>query len=115
MNREFAEKFWEFIKAGNYINMYKGLEYKNFYRFEKPANSMYPTMIELFSRVPTDYEIVPDSHLFPLHIADDISSLSAILLNDDYYNFLLNGRIIVNGLSVLNELHLIPFKAKAWL
>lgn len=71
-------------------------------------------MIELFSRnvniVPLDNNI----HLIPLHIADDISSLSAILLNDDYYYFLKNGYKVVDGISVLDEVHLIPFKAKAW-
>lgn len=47
-------------------------------------------------------------------IADDISGLSAILLNDAYYDFLLQGRRIVDGLSVLDEKYLIPFKVKAW-
>ena len=47
-------------------------------------------------------------------IPDDISGLSAILLNDAYYDFLLQGRRIVDGLSVLDEKYLIPFKVKAW-
>ena len=49
-----------------------------------------------------------------LHIADDVSSLSAILLDDDDYRFLLDGRKLIDGISVLDELHLIAFKAKAW-
>ena len=69
-------------------------------------------MIELFSRVP-DLPLLPHAHLTPVHIADDISSLSAILLNDDYYAFLLSGRRIIDGLSVLDEKYLIPFKVKA--
>lgn len=42
-------------------------------------------------------------------------SLSAILLNDDYYKFMLAGRRIVSGISVLDTEHLIPFKMYAWL
>ena len=45
----------------------------------------------------------------------DTSSLSAILLNDDYYNFMMKGRKIVNDIPVLNAEYLIPFKMYAWL
>ena len=51
----------------------------------------------------------------PIHIDDSVSSLSAILLNDAYYHALLQGRDIIDGLSVLKHSWLIPFKAKAWL
>ena len=51
----------------------------------------------------------------PLHIDDEVSSLSAILLNDDYYHFLLGGRVETNGISILDAEHIIPLKMKAWL
>lgn len=41
--------------------------------------------------------------------------MSAILLNDDYYEFLRSGVTIADGIPVLDAAHLIPFKAKAWL
>lgn len=50
----------------------------------------------------------------PFRATNEISSLSAILLNDDYYQFMLNGKRIIDGISVLDEKYLIPFKAKAW-
>ena len=46
---------------------------------------------------------------------DTVSSLSAILLNDDYYNVLLEGKVVANGVSVLRPEYLILFKAKAYL
>ena len=70
-------------------------------------------MVELFSR--TSQEIIKSENIIPFHISDDISSLSAILLDEDYYNFLMEGRVFVRGLPVLSELYLIPFKAKAWI
>ena len=70
-------------------------------------------MIELFSR--TGYVLESGSELTPIHIDDSVSSLSAILLNDAYYRFLLQGRDVIDGFSVLRPTWLIPFKAKAWL
>ena len=52
---------------------------------------------------------------FPIHIDDEVSSLSAVLLNDDYYKALLNGKEVRNGLSVLRPEYIILFKAKAYL
>ena len=51
----------------------------------------------------------------PIHIDDEVSSLSAILLNDDYYKALLNGKEVKNGLSVLRTEYIILFKTKAYL
>ena len=70
-------------------------------------------MVELFSR--TSQEIIKSENIIPFHISYDISSLSAILLDEDYYNFLMEGRVFIRGLPVLSELYLIPFKAKAWI
>lgn len=53
--------------------------------------------------------------ILPLPVDEEISSLSAILLNDDYYEFLKQGRSFVTEITVLDALHLIPFMVKAWL
>lgn len=114
IDNRFVSRFWDFINAGRYKNRFLGKDKSRFYRFEKPEEKDYPVMIELFSRLPNNIEIYPGDHLVPLHIAEDISSLSAILLNDDYYSFLLDGIKRIDGVSILDEIHLIPFKAKAW-
>lgn len=41
--------------------------------------------------------------------------MTAILLNEDYYALLLQGRTEIDGVSFLSPQYLIPFKAKAWL
>ena len=41
--------------------------------------------------------------------------MSAILLNDAYYDLLKDGQVILDGIPVLKEVCLISFKAKAWL
>ncbi len=42
-------------------------------------------------------------------------SLSAILLDSDYYDYLRDMVRPLDGLPVLNEAAIIPFKARAWL
>ena len=50
-----------------------------------------------------------------MHIDDNASSLSAILLNDDFYQFMITGRRVVDGIGVLGAEYLIPFKMYAWI
>ena len=115
INHDFADAFWEFIDDGKYQEVAQGSMHKNFYRFTKPKNPDYPAMIELFSRKPEGLELKIDAHTMPIHIDDDISSLSAILLNDDYYELLRTQKKVIDGISILNEIALIPFKIKAFL
>lgn len=110
---EFGKKLWEFIEIGQYRNKATNEGTPQFYRFDKPEKDDYPKMIELFAR--TDFELREMSGLTPIHIDDSVSSLSAILLNDDYYRILLDGKIVVDGLSVLRLEYIILFKAKAYL
>ena len=113
LNRAFGEQFWAFIREGGYQHRAKSSGVPQFYRFDKTAQAGFPQMIELFSR--TGYILESGSELTPIHIDDSVSSLSAILLNDAYYRFLLQGRDVIDGFSVLRPTWLIPFKAKAWL
>jgi hypothetical protein len=111
--KEFGQRFWDFIREGEYKNRAKSSGEPQFYRFDKPEKPGYPSMIELFSR--SSWMIEQDAVLTPIHIDDSVSSLSAILLNDEYYELLLAGRDVIEGISVLKPSCLIPFKAKAWL
>lgn len=51
----------------------------------------------------------------PIHIGEEVSSLSAILLDEEYYKLLVENRVSAGGVAVLSVEGLIPFKAKAWL
>ena len=72
-------------------------------------------MIEIFSKNPDFIILEDDAVLTTLPIDDEISSLSAILLNEAYYELLKTGQLMVDGIPVLSPTCLIPFKAKAWL
>ncbi len=109
---EFAKLFWRYIEEGGYTKGWKSSNDAHFYRFTDPKDG-YPKQIELFSRKP-NYHLAAPTHIVPIHIDDDVSSLSAILLNDDFYEFMLRGKTIIRGLSVLNAGYIIPFKMFAW-
>ena len=111
---EFGRRFWDFVKAGGYENKVKSNGKPQFYRFNKPQTPDYPYMIELFARSESIFEN-DSSDCRPLHLGDEISSLSAILLNSDYYQLLLSGKTVLSDITILPHTYLVLFKAKAWL
>lgn len=111
----FGKRFWEYIVAAGYEHRNRSTGEPQFYRFTNPQSREYPAMIELFTRKQEGIILPEDAKLSPLLMDEDVSSLSAILLDDDYYKFLRRGRIRVAGVTVLDAPYLIPFKAKAWL
>lgn len=112
---EFGKAFWEYVKEAGYEHKNKSTGETQFYRFSSPKTKEYPYMIEIFSKKPEFIALDKDAVLTPLPIDDEISSLSAIILNEEYYNLLKTGQVVLNGIPVLKEVCLIPFKAKAWL
>lgn len=114
LNDEFVNTFVAFVLAAGYTHIKKGSGENQFYRFEKPQDKNFPYMIELFSRKP-DYLKTLDTRLAPIHVSDDVMSLSAILLNEEYYSLLVQGALEIGGVSVLKLESLVLFKMKAWL
>ena len=115
LDADFGKQFWAFVEAGGYQQRERSSGDKEFYRFQKPTKSEFPSMLELFSRAPDTITPSEGSELTPLPIDEDIASLSAILLDEDYYTALIENRRIIDDIPVLDERLLIPFKAKAHL
>lgn len=115
LNNDFAIAFWNFVAEGRYQNQQRSTGKDVFYRFYSPENPNFPVMLELFSRQPDSVSLKGDSHLTPIPIDESIMSLSAILMNEDYYQFTYSGKQNIGGISVVEASHLIPLKARAWL
>ena len=98
LSSDFVKQFWKFIQDGNYEQKEKSEDERKYYRFMKPANTEFPFQIELFSRNPDLLGIDEQAHLTPIPVDDGLSSLSAILLNDDYYHFMVEHSEMENGL-----------------
>lgn len=116
LSSEFVATFWEFVREGGYeIRQAEDTGKPRLFRFLKPAQEDFPYMIELFARAPDNIEIASGSTLTPIPADELVSSLSAILLDDEYYDFIFANRRVVDGLPVITEVGLIPLKAQAWL
>ncbi|MHB1514332.1 MAG: nucleotidyl transferase AbiEii/AbiGii toxin family protein [Acidiferrobacteraceae bacterium] len=116
LNASFGEVFWKFVEEGGYeIRQASNTGKPVFYRFQKPANERFPVMLELFCRAPYGIKRAEGSHLTPIPLDEAVASLSAILLDDDYYAFIMAGRKESDGLPWVGEDRLIPLKAGAWL
>lgn len=115
LSPEFVAHFWEFVKQGNYDVREKSEEDRKYYRFQKPQVEEFPFQIELFSRIPDLIDLDEGTYLTPIPVDTEISSLSAILMDDDYYNFTIQHSQFDNGIHLANTEALIGLKAKAFL
>ncbi len=115
LSADFVQQFWQFIKDGNYHYNEKSADKRQYYRFKNPKNSAFPYQVELFSRTPDLIVLPEDAYLTPIPVDDDLSSLSAILLNDEYYNFIIGHSQISDGLHLANIEALICLKIVAYL
>ena len=114
LDREFVLAFWDFVRAGKYRRREKGSGKQEFFRFIDPEDVSFPQMLELFARRPHTLAVPDDQQVVPIPTDEDVSSLSAILLDGDYYQLVHEGVKEVAGLPVAREEHLILLKAKAY-
>lgn len=111
---DFIKRFWDFIKEGKYERNEQSEE-RQYYRFTSPARGSFPVQVELFSRKPDAIYLADNARFTIIPSEEDISSLSAILMDDDYYRFTLENCITIGTLNRANALALVCLKAKAFL
>lgn len=112
---DFGRIFWEFIRNGGYQARERETGGTQYYRFSKPQKPDYPGLLELFSRAPDSLDLPDGSILTSIPIGEDVSRMSAILLDDTYYEFLKSGRRVIHGIPIVGTEFLMALKAKAWL
>jgi hypothetical protein len=115
LDQRFVKRFWEFVEAGKYQVREKVSGRRELYRFSKPQDETYPVMLELFSRKSEGIDLGEGQHVTPVRVDEGSASLSAILLDDDYYHLILEQHDEEKNLPFANPTALIPLKAKAWL
>lgn len=115
LTNAFVNRFWEFVNDAGYTTKQVNQTERKHYRFTHPTNEDFPFQIELFSRRPDIFEGSEISKLTKLPTTEDLSSLSAILMDDTYYNLTIQNSQIENGLHYAGIESLICLKAKAFL
>lgn len=116
---DFGRRFWRFIEEGGYHNRSRkrgeGKEpVPELFRFLKPEAQGYPQQIELLSIHPDVLGEPTGFHLTPIPIGESIPSLSAIIMDKEYYDFTLSRRKVIDGLSVADFIALLCLKATAF-
>jgi hypothetical protein len=118
MTPEFGNQFWDFITLGEYKTRQRKRGDKEpspeLFRFINPKQG-FPVQIELLSKYPDILGKPTNFHLTPIPIGEDISSLSAILMNEEYYIQTISNSIIEDGIRIANPLSLLCLKVKAFL
>jgi hypothetical protein len=112
---EFAKAFWAFVEAGGYKVFETKQAEPKYYRFLEPTNKEYPFMLELLSRVPDGIDYDRPGVITPIPVDDTVESLSAILLNDEYYGLIIESKVLIDGVPVVSKDALIQLKARAWM
>lgn len=115
LSPQFVKRFWEFIRAGNYSTRQRGNGENEYFRFLKPQTIGFPVQVELFARKPDVLQIAEDTVLTPIPVDEDLSSLSAILMNEEYYNFTIEHSHTLETIHFANTESLVCLKAKAYL
>ncbi|OQX73147.1 MAG: hypothetical protein B6D64_14270 [Bacteroidetes bacterium 4484_276] len=115
LSADFVRQFWQFVKEGHYGRKEKSTDERKHYRFINPENKKFPFQIELFSREPDLLDLDEGTPLTPIPVDDDLSSLSAILMNKDYYTYTIEHCTVDGNINFANTEALVCLKAKAFL
>ncbi len=112
-DREYYHRFMDFVTAAGY--QHRERDGRNeLYRFWSPVDSSFPAQVELLSKRPDLFKDA-ESVLGRFRTVDASYSLSAILLDDDYYELLADGIEEIDGLPVLSLQVLPVLKMHAWM
>ena len=119
MTPDFGERFWNFIKEAGYRPERRRTEENEVPKYELyrfvDGKEGYPEMIELLSRHSDGFGRPKGLVIEPLPVSEDISSLSAIIMDDDFYHFTIANSVLTDGIRHASPIALIALKAKAYL
>lgn len=119
LTKDFVSAFWCFIREGGYTiekRQHKdGEPAYALYRFRRPSETGYPSQIELLARHSESLGEPREVRIEPIPMEDYQYSLSAIVLDDDLYRFVVGNSKMMNGIRVASLESLICLKARAYL
>lgn len=119
MTPQYGERFWQFIREAGYRpEKSKAKEGESpkyeMYRF-LDGNPGFPEMIELLSRHPDALGEPKGLTIEPLPIDGEQSSLSAIIMDDDYYQFTIEHSLLTDEIRHADSAALVALKTRAYL
>ena len=107
MTEAFANRFWQFVREAGYRPEKRKQEAGEPPRYEMyrflDGKDGYPEMIELLSRHPDVLGEPKGFVIEPIPTDEDVSSLSAIIMDDDYYHFTIAHSQLTDGIRHANS------------
>ena len=111
VNPAFSARLMQFIRDGKY-EPYQGHERPFFYRYMRPKTEGYPWQIEMLTKSP----LPENAEIKYTRISESPDeSLSAMIMDEAYYDFVQSVAVEQNGVRRLSALGLVVFKAHAYL
>jgi hypothetical protein len=104
-----------FIEVGGYQAGERNDGRPVLYRFSSPARADYPAKLEFCCRRPQGLNLKLGQRAIPVSVGLARHSLSAILLDQGYFDLIRDHHTEREGLWVANPTCLIPLKAHTWL
>ena len=107
-------KISKYIRIGGFQIKEASENEPRYYRFSKPENKEFPEIIEIFARNENKLELEDGQYVIPVN-SDEVEKLSAILLDDEYFNLIQeNAYRSEDGYSIITPLATICLKARAF-
>lgn len=115
-DEKFFEIFWRYVKAGNYNQCIFRKGEGKLFRFEREEDDeRFPKRIELLSGLP-ELKCPEGVRIVAVPAEDTSFDLSAILLDNDYYNLVVGNRTVSpSGMPLVKTESLLLLKIKAYL
>lgn len=113
LDKNFIDKFMDYVRKGGYETKIANGK-SQFYRFENPKNDVFPKMIEILSRKPSVFDGISLKNATKLTVSEEISSLSALILDDQYYQFVRDNNVMLNGIQIASIECLVILKIRAY-
>lgn len=119
-NGKFYAHLCEYLVGNGYIGgLYKCKENNSCaYRFTLKGEQKVerPKIIELFSKKPDYFDVDKSEklHITPIETEEGISNLSAILLDDEVYNFVIQHKCKIDNVSTVSLECIFGLKSIAW-
>jgi hypothetical protein len=110
---DFASALHGFLREGGYSCYVSRDSKPHYYRFLSPENDSYPWQIEMLS-----HSLLPeraDAPFTPISLDEGVRSLSAIVLDEEYYEYAKEHRDFSAGVPCLSTEALVAFKSSAYL
>jgi hypothetical protein len=114
LSDSFTTRLSKYIKEAGYKIQEGKLGKPTFYRFREPSKSDYPFQIEIFSSNQNQIKLIDGQHIIPIDMPEGEGQLSAILLEDEYFQLIKNNRKTIGKHSIATEAAIIPLKARAY-